>query len=118
MVIDTPEKVTSTRGAAICVTRYMRRSLDLALTNEQATALWAECRAFLLKLGARKMVREIESADEGVLDTYVREFLMDAIGQVLTGMDWPLNMTSQAESNRFVLAIRAAVQSRGYAPAV
>ncbi len=112
----TAAKVKIPTGAIACIDRIMRRSLGRSLTSEQSFTLWLECRSHLFSIGARKFVREIEGADgDGGLDTYVREFLMDAISQVLASMDWPMNMTPEVESNRFSIALRASMNSRGYA---
>jgi hypothetical protein len=101
-------------GAA-CVLRVMKKSLGRLLSDEQGAALWIECRDHLIKMGCQKIVLEIIGADtDGALDTYDRESLMDAIGHVLVGMEWPANMTPEINSDRFGAEMKNAMMTRCY----
>jgi hypothetical protein len=122
MIIETPEQIIPTThiaakpGAVACVKRLMLKSLNRNLSVEQNTTLWLECRALMVAWNCKKVVREIEEDnDVGILDTYPREYLMDAVAHVLTGMHWPANMDSKAESDQFAAAMKVAFNARGYA---
>lgn len=101
-------------GGAGCVERLMRRQLNRNLSRAQAEALWQECRAVMAERDDTGTIEEIEACDSGSLDTWPREGLQAALGEVLTGMDWPCNMDTDSVVKEFVNKLEAAFEARGY----
>lgn len=101
-------------GGAGCVERLMRRQLNRNLSRAQAEALWQECRAVMAERDDTGTIEEIEACDSGSLDTWPREGLQAALGEVLTGMDWPCNMDTDSVVKEFVNKLGAAFEARGY----
>lgn len=101
-------------GGAGCVERLMRRQLNRNLSRAQAEALWQECRAAMAERDDTDTIEEIEACDSGSLDTWPREGLQAALGEVLTGMDWPCNMDTDSVVKEFVNKLEAAFEARGY----
>lgn len=126
MTTDTAEPTTARpfdnqamsvlNGGAGAVERLMRSRFHRQMDQAQCEALWQECRTHLLKRPHpdRSTVKEIKESRGGRLDTWPREGLMDALGRVMTGMDWPLYMTPEAEANAFYDKLREVFLARGY----
>lgn len=109
-LMDKPEEY-----ASLCVKKLCAKSLSLNLTDEQAVALWGECRERMIGNRQFLTVREIESAVSGSLDTAIREQLQESISQTMIGMEWPCNGDSENTSKAFLTRITAVITERGYA---
>lgn len=109
-LMDKPEEY-----ASLCVKKLCAKLLAMNLTDEQAVALWRECREFMIGQQNFLTVREIESAVSGSLDTAIREQLLDSISQTLASMEWPCNGDSESTSKTFLTRITTAITERGYA---
>lgn len=110
LLMDKPEEY-----ASLCVKKLCAKSLALNLTDEQAVALWRECRGFMIGQRNFLTVREVESAVSGSPDTAIREQLLESISQTMIGMEWPCNGDSESTSKTFATRITAAITERGYA---
>ena len=104
-------------GGPGVVQALLRTRLNRLLTLEQAEALWAECRAWLLAHGLGETVGEAESTMRGRLDTLPRGDVLSALAFVVTGLDWPLNMTPESEAANFRQKLKSGLLERGYAVA-
>ncbi len=108
----------SAYAGGVAVAEYtLRRYCGVQLTEAQAQALWAELKQHLLARRFRDTVQEAEESTTGGLDTLPRGDVLDALARVLTGLEWPLNMSSAEESRQFSDKFVAAIRERGYAPA-
>ena len=108
-----PPKSTLAGGAGV-IEYLMRTRLYRQLTEAQAAALWLDCKAALQRRDLQETVDECDTCRGGSLDTLPRGDVLDVLAQVLTGQDWPLNMTSEAESDRFLGKLKAAFEERAY----
>lgn len=102
-------------GGAGVVEYLMRSRLSCELTRHQAYDLWVECKRELSRHKLGETIVEAEGSRTGKLDTLPRDDVMDALARVLTGQDWPMNMTPGSESSVFVDKLRQALAFRGYA---
>lgn len=93
----------------------LKRSLGLEVEPSQARVLWGECRQVLLDREMVDTVADAESSADGGLDTLERRDVTSALAQALTGLDWPLNGTSERESEHFFACLAGALRSRGIA---
>jgi hypothetical protein len=115
--VNNPVSVTAAPGAVACVVSLAKKRLNRALTPEQGASLWLECRALMVENAwPLSVIREIEEDNEsGSLDTFPRDFLLDAMSLVIAGVEWPANMATKEESDRFFDGACIGMASRGYA---
>ena len=107
------EGVPFERGAA-AVANLLRRS-GLSPTAEQAMKLWQEVRpCFETDNGIwAEELQEMLEAENGNLDTLVRDDLRGALARTLTGMHWPINNDSNQVAQKFASAFSKAMIDRG-----
>lgn len=101
---------------ARCVSKVLSRKFGLDLNEEEAEALWLECRETLVTRELGRSAREMDLSTSGELDTLPREYLMDAIASVLAGpeVSWPCNGDSQQTSEAFLMTAVQSIIARGY----
>ena len=104
-------------GGALVMQNLFSTRLGRVLTDTQAHTLWQECRKWLEENDSIEVMSEIEESRSGRLDTYPRDYALASIAYVLTGQDWPCNMTSEKETQLFVAALKKSVVERGYVKA-
>ena len=105
-------------GGPLVIAKIFRLRMGRALSAEQAALLWQQCEKRLIARGSKRTVIEARESTDGGLDTLPRGDVLDILSLELTGSGWPLNCSSEAESENFVANIRAAMDARGYAVAV
>lgn len=99
---------------AVCVAKVLDR-MEFKPTAVQAKQLWDDVRA-ALETHKNDFSVEIQSmlaSTDGNLDTMERGDLMDAIGDVLAGMPWPLNGDRKATKFKFRTSVDEAMEKRG-----
>jgi len=89
--------------------------LNCTLNKVQAQALWTECQAHLEAQGLPEIILEVEESPDGGLDTYPREYVLDALGEILIGQSWPLNMDGAAHRAAFGEKMASVLVARGFA---
>jgi hypothetical protein len=102
------------KGGVGVVEYMMRRNCWRELTEAEATALWQECKAQLVKMRLRSTVRACEQSDDGGLDTLERGDVLDALALLFTNMRWPLNMDGEEGFNKFAEVMGPELRKRGY----
>lgn len=102
------------KGGTGAIEFLMRTRCNRNMTEAQASALWEECKAQLLRVDLGETVEEVEQSEGGSLDTLPRSDVLSAIANVLTGSDWPINASSDAESDAFINKMGQAFAQRGY----
>jgi len=95
--------------AAAYARELLKKHLDVIISEEQSLVLWDEIEVSLIAVGDKQTARYLM---EGSRDTYDREGLLDRMGHVLGGKEWPCFGTPEEESNAFYRAIYAGARSR------
>jgi len=98
----------------LAVDNLMTTRLNKKLNPVQLERLWIECKEWLTAFDLSDTVDEVEASIDGHLDTMPRDDLMGALAHVLTGVDWPINASSDKEFETFRKLLAAEVARRGY----
>ncbi len=96
------------------IKRVMHRAFSVSLSEQQAHDLWKETTVILEQAGMIEVVEAVDLSREGILDTFDRDMLMDAIGKLMTGMSWPTFGTPDPEKDTFFATMRRSIGSRGF----
>lgn len=116
---------------ALCL-KNMLLQRHFALTDERASALWDEVKAYWRKqdsdnpfnpedlpegftldeMTCEPLIREIEEWTSGVLDTLPRECLLEGIAKVTGGVEWPCNGDSSDVKNESFAKIKKGLAKR------
>jgi hypothetical protein len=96
------------------VAHLLATRLHCTLDCAQAQALWAKCEARLTAQDLPDIIAEVQQSSDGGLDTYPREYVLDALGETLVGLAWPINMDGPAHGAAFGQKMAQALAARGY----
>ena len=102
------------RGGIAVVARLLATRLSCSADRATTSALWEDCRAYLSELELAEIIEEVEESVDGGLDTYPREYVLDALGHVVARMPWPLNIDGPAYSATFSQRMREGLTQRGF----
>jgi hypothetical protein len=108
-----PDAARLSGGPAVMVDLLATR-LHCRLDPAQAQALWTECEAHLRALELTEIIVEVQESADGGLDTFPREYVLDALGETLAGLPWPLNMDGAAHGAAFRQKMASALTARGF----
>lgn len=104
--------VTSYAPGARVLERLVRR-LGGTMSHELAISQWELVSAELIRRGLAESAKEALESEKGSMDTLPRGDVQSAWAYVVTGQDWPLNMTSDEAASQFFSAFGAHLRSLG-----
>ena len=111
--VKTPKAVTLSGGPAVMIDLLSSR-LNCAPDLTLAQALWTECEAHLRAEDLTDIIEEVQESTDGGLDTYPREYVLDALGQILVGLAWPMNLDGAAYAAAFREKMSSVLTERGF----